>query len=74
MTVVTPEAVAFARAINEQKNWDALPALADMLEEQGYSFTVWLEHFRDPDVNAFHYRVGYCSPLERLIQDLEQTP
>ena len=57
---ITPQVVAFAQNLYDSRQWDAMPALADMLEENNCTDRQILDHLRSADP---HCRGCFCLDL-----------
>jgi pSer/pThr/pTyr-binding forkhead associated (FHA) protein len=57
---LTPEVAALARSVSEERQFDALPILADALEEAGCDETEVLTHCRTPRLG---WRVSWVADL-----------
>jgi hypothetical protein len=65
MTKLPRDVLELVLSIRESKDWDALPILADMLEEAGVCDEDVLNHLRG---NRPHQIGYYCWVVERLIK------
>lgn len=57
-----------ARFIQETRDWELLPVLADAMEEAGYPVQQSINHCRDIPVKH-HASIRFCGVVDKLVKE-----